>query len=410
MTTTAIINAQLLDPERGTITDGAYIVTEDDRILEVGEGTASADRVIDAKGQTLMPGLIDAHVHAFLTSMDMSALAGRPMTLHALEASKVLEGMLQRGFTTVRDAAGADWGLAAAVERGLIKGPRIYFSGRSISQTGGHGDPRSVTEDPPICACGANSSWLSHIVDGVDAVRTAVRTELRRGANQIKLMASGGVASPTDPLMSLQMSPEEMKVASNEAKDWGTYTMAHAYSPDAIRRAVEAGVRSIEHGNLIDEDVANLMAKNNAFIVPTLVTYHTLHELGREAGFPEVSLNKLEAVLEAGVASLEIAKKAGVPIGYGTDLLGHAHAQQCREFTIRAEVLTPLEIIQSATLTNATLLNASDDIGALKVGAKADMILLQRNPLDDISVLADPEAHLALVMKDGRIEREVDFQ
>lgn len=405
MALTQIYNANLLDPERGTLTPDAHIIVEGSRIREVGEGAplASAALSIDAQGKTLMPGLIDAHVHAFLTSMDMSSLAGRPMTLHAFEAAKLLEGMLARGFTTVRDAAGADWGLAASVERGLIKGPRIFFSGRSISQTGGHGDPRPVWEDPPICACGANSSWLSHIVDGVDAVRTAVRTELRRGAKQIKLMASGGVASPSDPLMSLQMSPEEMKVATDEARDWGTYTMAHAYSPEAIRRALEAGVRSIEHGNLIDRDVARLMAKKDAFLVPTLVTYHTLHELGREAGFPEQSLAKLADVLQAGIGSLEIAKRAGVQIGFGTDLLGHAHAQQCREFEIRSEVLSPLELIQSATTTNAALLNQTGNLGVLREGATADLLLVDGNPLDSISVLAQAELHLKLVMKDGVI-------
>lgn len=405
MALTQIYNANLLDPERGTITPDAHIIVEGTRIREVGEGAplGSADLSIDAEGKTLMPGLIDAHVHAFLTSMDMSSLAGRPMTLHAFEAAKLLEGMLARGFTTVRDAAGADWGLAASVERGLIKGPRIFFSGRSISQTGGHGDPRPAWEDPPICACGANSSWLSHIVDGVDAVRTAVRTELRRGATQIKLMASGGVASPSDPLMSLQMSPEEMKVATDEARDWGTYTMAHAYSPDAIRRALEAGVRSIEHGNLIDKDVARLMAKKDAFLVPTLVTYHTLHELGRDAGFPEQSLAKLADVLEAGIGSLEIAKRAGVQIGFGTDLLGHAHAQQCREFEIRSEVLSPLELIRSATTINAELLNQTGNLGTLGQGATADLILIDGNPLENLSVLTDPAVHLKLVMKDGVI-------
>lgn len=405
MALTQIFNADLLDPAEGTITPDAHIVIEGKKIREVGTGApmTSVDLNIDAGGKTLMPGLIDAHVHAFLTEMDLSSLAGRPMTLHAFEAAALLEGMLARGFTTVRDAAGADWGLAQAVERGHIKGPRIFFSGRSISQTGGHGDLRAQWEDPPICACGSHSELISHVVDGVDAVRTAVRTELRRGAHQIKLMASGGVASPTDPLMSLQLSPEEMQVATNEARDWGTYTMAHAYAPDAIRRAVEAGVRSIEHGNLIDRDVARLMAKKNAFLVPTLVTYRTLHELGQGAGFPQVSLNKLDSVLHAGLASLEIAKSAGVQMGFGTDLLGPAQVQQCREFEIRAEVLSPLELVRSATTINAELLNQTGNLGVLKAGSVADLILVEGNPLEDASVLAQPEVHLKLVIKDGAV-------
>ncbi len=406
MGTLEIVNAELLNPESGDMTTGAHLVIEGDTIKEVSTGPSNgnADQTIDAKGATVMPGLIDAHVHAFLTSMDLASLSTKPMSLHAVEAARALEAMTKRGFTTVRDAAGADWGLASAVERGLIEGPRVYYSGRSISQTGGHGDPRPFSEDPAVCACGAFSSWLSHVVDGVDAVRTAVRSELRHGAKQIKLMASGGVASPTDPLMSLQMSLDEMKVATDEARDWGTYTMAHAYAPEAIRRAVEAGVRSIEHGNLLDEPVAKLMAEKDAFLVPTLVTYHTLHELGRSAGFPEVSLNKLSSVLDAGLRSLEIAKAAGVPMGYGTDLLGDAHSQQCREFTIRSEVLSPLELIRSATTVNANLLNETGRLGILKEGALADIIFVSGNPLEDINVLATPEEHLRLVMKAGRVQ------
>lgn len=397
-----ITNANLIDPAEGTVIEGATLVLENGRVAAAGKEVSRAARTsIDVKGAYVMPGLIDAHVHAYLTHMDLGALGGRPMSLHAHEASDILEGMLRRGFTTVRDAAGADWGLAAAVDRGLIKGPRIYFSGRAISQTGGHGDFRSIQDDPPICACGANTSLMSHVVDGVDAVRAAVRTELKRGAKQIKLMASGGVASPSDPLMSLQMSPEEMAVASQEAADWGTYTLAHAYAPEAIKRAVEAGVRTIEHGNLLDRDVAKIMAKNKAYLVPTLVTYHTLKEIGKEAGFPEVSLAKLGAVLDAGLASLEIAKKAGVRMGFGTDLLGPAHPQQCREFTIRGEALSPLEVIQSATTVNADILRAKGDLGTLAVGARADVIVLDANPLEDLGVLAEPETHLKMVMKDG---------
>lgn len=405
MSTLQIINANLLDPVAGEITPDAHAIIENDLIVEAGAGKAlaNADVTLDAKGRTLMPGLIDAHVHAFLTSMDLGALAGTPMTLHALQAAEVLEGMLSRGFTTVRDAAGADWGLAAAIDSGLIKGPRLFFSGRAITQTGGHGDVRPSWEDPPICACGAHSSLISHVVDGVDAVRAAVRTELRQGAKQIKLMASGGVASPTDPLMSMQMSHEEMRVASDEARDWGTYTLAHAYSPEAITRAILAGVRSIEHGNLIDAPTAKLMAENNAYLVPTLVTYHTIHELGAQAGFPEVSMQKLSHVLEAGLKSLEIARDAGVPMGYGTDLLGPAHAQQSREFAIRAEVLTPLELIRSATTVNAKLLNQEHRLGVIKPDAFADMILLKGNPLEDIKVLANTDDTLDLVLKGGTI-------
>ena len=248
--------------------------------------------------------------------------------------------MLRRGFTTVRDAGGADWGLAQAVERGLIRGPRLFFSGRVLSQTGGHGDFSPREDAPRLCACSIRSSGFAHVADGVDAVRKAAREELRRGAFQIKIMASGGVASPSDPIWNLQYSEDEMRAIVEEARSWRTYALAHAYTPEAIARAVRAGVRSIEHGNLIDAETAALMAREGAFLVPTLVTYFKIEELGRALGFPAVSQRKVKDVLDAGLASLEIAKAAGVAIGFGTDLLGETHEHQNEEFAIRARVLS----------------------------------------------------------------------
>ena len=265
----------------------------------------------------------------------------------------MLEAMLRRGFTTVRDAGGADWGLAEAVRRGLVQGPRIFFSGRTLSQTGGHGDFQPRTDAPGLCACQIHSNGFSHVADGVPAVRKAAREELRRGATQVKIMASGGVASPSDPIWNLQYSTEELRAIVEEAEGWRTYAMAHAYTPEAITRAVEAGVRSIEHGNLIDRATADRMARKGAYLVPTLVTYYALDEFGRKLGFPEASQRKVRDVLDAGLASLEICREAGVPVGFGTDLLGETHEQQSREFSIRAQVLSPAEVIRSATLVNA---------------------------------------------------------
>jgi imidazolonepropionase-like amidohydrolase len=407
MTTTLIRNARLLDVEQGLYVEGASVAIERGEIAEVSEREIAfkAERVIDARGLTLMPGLIDAHVHAYLTTMDLAALSLKPASLLAHEGAEILEGMLQRGFTSVRDAAGADWGLQTAVERDLVKGPRLYISGRALSQTGGHGDPRARGSAIGICSCGAHTSWLAHVVDGVPAVLAAARAELRGGANQIKIMASGGVASPADPLMSIQFTLEEIRAAAGEARDWGTYAMAHAYSPEAITRAIEGGVRTIEHGNFLDEATARLMVERSAFLVPTLVTYHTLYELGRQAGFPEANLAKTAQVLQAGLRSLEIAREAGLPTGYGTDLLGMAHPQQNREFEIRAEVLTPLELIRSATLVNARILNEEGRLGTIGAGAHADLLLVEGDPLRDISVLVRTEETLRLVMKAGRIYR-----
>jgi imidazolonepropionase-like amidohydrolase len=414
-------NAALLDVERGERRPGASVLVEGDRIVELSEAAerrsaravsspglrpgsrAPGARRIDAGGRTLMPGLIDAHVHAVLTTMDLAALEKKPVTLVANEARLVLEGMLARGFTSVRDAGGADWGLAQAVERGLIRGPRLFYAGRVLSQTGGHGD-FSPREDPPrLCACAVRTTGFSHVADGVDAVRKAAREELRRGAHQVKIMASGGVASPSDPIWNLQYSEEEMRAIVEEARGWRSYAMAHAYTPEAIARAIRAGVRTIEHGNLIDAATARAMAERGAFLVPTLVTYFKIDELGRALGFPAVSQRKVKDVLDAGLASLEIAREAGVAMGFGTDLLGETHAHQSQEFAIRARVLLPAEILRSATLVNARILGREGELGVVAPGALADLLVVEGDPLADVSLLAAPEKSLALIMKGGEI-------
>jgi imidazolonepropionase-like amidohydrolase len=396
-------NAALLDLERGERRPAHSVLVEGERIVEVSEGSlrARAARRIDVAGRTLMPGLIDAHVHAVITTMDLGAMERRPASLVAQEARLVLEAMLRRGFTTVRDAGGADWGLAQAVERGLIAGPRLFFSGRVLSQTGGHGDFSPREDAPRLCGCEIRTSGFAHVADGVPAVRKAAREELRRGATQVKIMASGGVASPSDPIWNLQYSDEEMRAIVEEARGWRTYAMAHAYTPEAIARAVDAGVRSIEHGNLVDAATAQRMAERGAFLVPTLVTYFAIEEFGRKLGFPEVSMRKLHDVLDAGLASLEIARAAGVEIGFGTDLLGETHAQQSREFGIRARALAPAEILRSATQVNARILNREGELGVVAPGALADLLVVDGDPLADLALLERPEQSLAAILKGG---------
>lgn len=395
-------NARLLDLRAGEPRE-AHVRVEGERIVEVSERPIrhGGVREVDLRGRTLMPGLIDAHVHAVITTMNLAAMASRPVSLVANEARRVLEGMLRRGFTTVRDAAGADWGLAKAVERGLIRGPRLFHSGRALSQTGGHGDFRPHSDEVDVCACRAHRSGISWVADGVPAVRAAAREELRRGAKQIKIMASGGVASPTDPIWNVQYSPEELRAIVEEAAGWRTYALAHAYTPEAIRRAAEAGVRTIEHGNLIDAPTAALLVECGAYLVPTLVTYFAIDELGRALGLPEVSQRKVRDVLDAGMASLEIAKEAGLRMGFGTDLLGETHDQQSRELLIRAEVLTPLEVLRSATLVNAEILQREGELGEIVPGALADLLVVDGDPLSDLSVLQEQGKHLLLVMKGG---------
>jgi imidazolonepropionase-like amidohydrolase len=215
-------------------------------------------------------------------------------------------------------------------------------------------------------------------------------------------MASGGVASPTDPVWNIQYSAEEMRAIVEEAAGWRTYAMAHAYTPEAISRAVEAGVRTIEHGNLIDPATAKKMAAAGAFLVPTLVTYYKIEQLGRGLNFPEVSLRKVKDVLDAGLGSLEIAKAAGVKIGLGTDLLGETHEFQNEEFSIRARALKAAEVIRSATTVNAEILGQTGELGVLAAGAIADLLVVDKNPLEDVEALADPETHLDAIMKGGR--------
>jgi imidazolonepropionase-like amidohydrolase len=395
-------NAALLDTRAGELRPGAVRV-EGERIVEVCDGPIrhQGERELDLRGRVLMPGLIDAHVHAVITTMNLAAMAQRPASLVALEAARILERMLCRGFTTVRDAAGADAGLAEAVERGLVRGPRIFYSGRALSQTGGHGDFRPHGSDLELCACRIHSSGFAHVADGVAAVRKAAREELRRGASQVKIMASGGVASPNDPIWNVQYSPDEMRAIVEEAHGWRTYAMAHAYTPEAIRRAVEAGVRTIEHGNLIDRETAALMVEREAFLVPTLVTYHAMDELGRALNLPEVSQRKVKDVLEAGLASLEIAREAGLPLGFGTDLLGETHDQQSRELSIRAQVEPPADVLRSATLTNARILGREGELGEIVPGALADLLVLDGDPLADLGRLQDQGKQLLMVMKAG---------
>ena len=401
-------NARLLDPDAGALRPAHHVLVEDDRIAAVESAPIVAEgaRRIDCGGRVLMPGLIDAHVHAVITTMDLAAMERRPASLVAQEARRVLERMAQRGFTSVRDAGGADWGMAEATERGLIAGPRLFHSGRVLSQTGGHGDFRPRVDAPQVCACAVHTSGFSHVADGVSAVRKAAREELRRGATQLKIMASGGVASPTDPIGNLQYSAEEMRAAVEEAEGWNTYAMAHAYTPAAIQRAVRAGVRTIEHGNLIDKETADLVAERGGYVVPTLVTYFKIEELGRKLGFPEVSQRKVKDVLDAGLASLEICRAAGVPMGFGTDLLGETHEFQNEEFAIRAKALPAAEVIRQATRVNAEILRRSDELGVIAPGALADLLVLDGNPLEDLSVLATPEDSLRIILKDGRFLRD----
>lgn len=401
MTQIIFENAMVLDPDRGELVGERTVLVENGMVAAVG-GVAVRGKdaqVYDLAGKVLMPGLCDAHVHVTAVTPDFAALRHWSPSYVAARAADVLNGMLKRGFTTVRDAGGADFGLARAVDEGYIAGPRILFCGKALSQTGGHGDMRGPGEHAlGECFCCAG---LGHVCDGVTEVRRAARNEIRKGANQIKIMASGGVSSPTDRISNVQYSVEEMTAIVDEAAAAGVYVMAHAYTADAVNRALESGVRSIEHGNLLDRSSIDLFTKTGAFLVPTLSTYHALWDEGIEAGLPADMHGKIAEVMDAGMAALEQADRSGVKIAYGTDLLGSMHRHQCNEFTLRAQVQTADSIIRSATTVAADLFGLAGRIGVVAEGGRADLLVVDGNPLDDLALLQGQGEHMRAIMKDG---------
>ncbi|SDJ27262.1 Imidazolonepropionase [Nonomuraea maritima] len=394
-------NALLLDVATGEYTEGD-LRCADGRIAETGTGLRAPDgtRVLDVAGAHVVPGLIDAHVHVTASTADLGALRAMAPSYVTAHAARIMAGMLGRGFTTVRDNSGADHGLADAQAEGLIRGPRLLFCGKGLSQTGGHADFRgrgeNLTDDHPCCA------GVGRIADGVDAVRVAARDELRKGAHHIKVMASGGVASPTDRIDSTQYSMDELRAAVEEAEAANRYVAAHAYTARAVNRALEAGVRSIEHGNLIDDTSVELFLRHDAYLVPTLVTYWALKEEGRAFGLPEDSWRKVDEVLDAGLAALERAARGGARLAFGTDLLGGMHRHQSHEFRLRAEVQAPIDVLRAATSGAAELLGMSGEIGTLDAGAHADLLVLDGDPLMDAGVLADRK-HLRHVVQAGAV-------
>jgi len=400
-------NLSLLDPRWDEPRDGYEVLVEGETIKEVSPKAIRADnaRVVDCGKRTLMPGLIDCHVHVFLSEVNIRNLESVPLTLMTARASELMRGMIDRGFTTVRDTGGADWGVKVAVESGLIAGPRLFISGRAIGPTGGHSDGRRRTDNGTNCNCCNAMVYCMEVVDGADAVRKAVREQMRQGADQIKIMCSGGVASPYDPLDSLQFSPAEIAAATDEADAFGRYVLAHAYTPEAITRAVENGVRTIEHGNLIDPTSAKLLAAKGGYMIANLVTYYMMKERAAQFGMSADMLAKNDLVLEGGLKSLEICKQAGVEVGYGSDLLGQLQVEQSREFIYRAEVLKPIEIVRQATTIAAKILRQEGKLGIIEPGATADVIVVDGNPLKKLELFLDQGAHLPVIMKAGKFHK-----
>jgi imidazolonepropionase-like amidohydrolase len=395
MSTLSIINAAVFDGVSDALTDGPVHVA-DGRIAAVGGPPQPADHIMDARGGTVLPGLIDAHCHAYGIDLDMLATESRPLSYVALAGARRLAAALARGFTTIRDPAGGDAGLARAIAEGLIPAPRYLWTGPALSQTGGHGDARAA--DSETCACFAHTS---EVVDGVDPLRRAARERFRRGAHAIKIMTSGGVMSLSDPIRIPQYSAEEIRAVTDEAARRGSYVAAHAYSPEAIRHSIDNGVRSIEHGNLLDAGTATAMAESGAFLVPTLAAYDAMERRGDQIGMAAVSRQKNREVLDAGRVAVELARAAGVRVGFGTDLMGPLEDEQLNGLRLQAEVDGILTALRSATSVNADLIGRTD-LGRVQPGCVADLLSVDGNPVEDPAVLWSAAARRTVV-QGGRV-------
>lgn len=402
-------NARLLDGVRDQPVEGASVLVEGQMIREVSDKRISSAtaRIIDLGGRTLMPGLIDCHTHVTVTQLAQADQALLPDSLIAARASAIMHGQLMRGFTTVRDAGGADGGLKMAVEAGLFVGPRLVICGQALSQSGGHCDYRN-RYDP------RGAEWLTRrlgsigrVCDGEGEVRKAVREEIRGGAQFIKIMANGGISTPTDPIKFLQFSRNELIAIVEEAANAQTYVAAHAYTDEAISRAIECGVKSIEHASLVTPATARRMVELDVIACPTLVVYEALSQHGAEFGFPDYALAKIGDMASKGEQTLKTLREAGVPMAYGTDCGGQLHRHQSDEFVIRGRVLPAMEVIKSATSVAARLLRMEGQIGSVAQGTFADLIVVDGDPLVDLTLMTGQGRHLPIIMKDGKLFKNI---
>ena len=410
MTQILFHNARIFDGVNEVCPRGMFVRVADGRIQEISSTRLSAGDacVIDVGGRALMPGLIDAHVHAFASDVNVQKIESLGEAYRTVHAVRMLAHALQCGFTTVRDIGGGNYSLHRALADGLAEGPRFLYAGRILTMTGGHGDIRQAEERPRYqSACGCDGSVLAYafavVADGVDACLRAVREELRQGAHCVKIMASGGVLSPTDPIWMNQYREDEIRAIVNEALERRSYVAAHCHGAAAVRRCVEFGVRSIEHGTLIDDDTARFVAERGAFIVPTMAICFALVEQGRQLGLPPHSQAKLEEIFDQAVVGLQAMRRAGVKVAFGTDLLGATYTRQCTEFTLRSQVFTPVEILRQATSVAAEMMRLDGQIGCIAPGAHADLLVVDGDPLSDVSLLAANGRHLSVIVRAGAV-------
>jgi imidazolonepropionase-like amidohydrolase len=403
---TLFTNANLVLDGFATLQKSFDVMAEGGRIRSVSQSRLSHEdaEVIDAGGRTLMPGLIDAHAHVTGLSLSPKNIS-YPASEITVAAANYLRCSLMDGFTSIREAGGADHAIARLLAEGKIIGPRLFYSGRALTQTGGGADFRTPDEIVDPCGEAGPFSVMSVIADGIDEVRKAAREELRKGAAQIKVFVSGGVVFPSEAHPTVyEYSMEELRAIVEEANGRGTYVMAHVYTDEGVRRCLLAGVRSIEHANFASEETVAMMAEHHAYLDPTFISLVQRIESAAETGLPKAIVENLAATVEKGRQVYRWARHYGVPIAFGTDLWGpQAQQSQLREFAMRIELDEPANIIQSATRVNAELLMQRGNLGIIAPGAYADLLVVEGDPLSDVSVMTDPRKNLKLVMKDGVI-------
>ncbi|KAK4542434.1 hypothetical protein LTR36_006686 [Oleoguttula mirabilis] len=404
------INANVIDVFSGKCHPGSTVQIRNGKIesitTQASRVSEDGETIVDLDGKYLIPGLIDSHVHISGTpgESDISKILKPDEIMTAFCIPYVCRDMLSRGFTTVRDCGGAPAALKLAIEEWLVPGPRILRAGHALTQNGGHGDFREPYEsqDPECPSCG-HFVGLARTVDGVAEAIGKTRDELRQGSDFIKVMGSGGMLGTNRVTMEhTQFTPEEIRAITATAAAGMTYTTVHAYSPESIQQAVNNGANGIEHGNFLDRETARLMAEKKVFLTPTLVTFAISAEGPGSNTLPTKKREVYRRLLTAGLEAIKIATEEGVEICFGTDLLGPVGVFQSQEFTLRAQVQTSLEVLRSATITPAKMMGLRD-VGQIKEGFIADLVVLKSNPLDDISVLARPESEVLGVVKEGRL-------